>query len=138
MNPLDQITLTGLRANAFHGVFEEERRSGQVFIVDVTVSLDFSKAAASDDLALTIHYGELAEEVVAAVESEPADLIETVAERIATAVLAHPAAQLVTVTLHKPQAPITVPFDDVCVTITRSQSRSAETAGFSVDPGAGS
>ena len=49
MNPLDQITITGLRANAHHGVFDDERRNGQLFIVDVTVSLDFSKAAASDD-----------------------------------------------------------------------------------------
>jgi len=83
MNPLDQITITGLRAKAHHGVFDEERRNGQLFIVDVTVSLDFSKAAASDDLGLTIHYGELAEEVIAAVESDPVDLIETVAERVA-------------------------------------------------------
>ena len=119
--PLDQITLTGLRASAFHGVFENERRDGQVFVLDVTVSLDFAAAAASDDLGLTIHYGELAEEIVGAVERDPVDLIETVAERIAQVVLAHRAAQLVTVTVHKPSAPITVPFDDVAVTITRSR-----------------
>ena len=118
---LDQITLTGLRASAFHGVFENERRDGQVFVLDVTVSLDFAAAAASDDLELTIHYGELAEEIVGAVERDPVDLIETVAERIAQVVLSHKAAQLVTVTVHKPSAPITVPFDDVAVTITRSR-----------------
>ena len=120
--PLDQITLTGLRASAFHGVFENERRDGQVFVVDVTVSLDFAAAAAGDDLGLTIHYGELAEEIVGAVERDPVDLIETVAERIAQVVLAHRAAQLVTVTVHKPSAPVTVPFDDVSVTITRARS----------------
>ncbi|WP_411699371.1 dihydroneopterin aldolase [Conyzicola sp.] len=120
--PLDQISLTGLRASAFHGVFENERRDGQVFVLDVTVSLDFAAAAASDDLGLTIHYGELAEEIVVAVERDPVDLIETVAERIAQVVLAHRAAQLVTVTVHKPSAPITVPFDDVAVTITRSRA----------------
>lgn len=119
--PLDQITLTGLRASAFHGVFDHERRDGQVFVLDVTVSLDFAAAAASDDLELTIHYGELAEEIVGAVERDPVDLIETVAERIAQVVLAHKAAQLVTVTVHKPSAPVTVPFDDVSVTITRSR-----------------
>ena len=119
--PLDQITLTGLRASAFHGVFENERRDGQVFVLDVTVSLDFAAAAASDDLESTIHYGVLAEEIVTAVERDPVDLIETVAERIAQVVLAHRAAQLVTVTVHKPSAPITVPFDDVAVTITRSR-----------------
>ena len=118
----DRVTLTGLRASAFHGVFEHERRTGQVFIIDVTVQVDLRAAAANDDLGLTIHYGELAEEVVAAVESDPVDLIETVAERIAQVVLAHKAAQLVTVTVHKPSAPITVPFDDVSVTITRARA----------------
>ena len=122
MNVLDQIVLTGLRATAFHGVFENERRDGQVFVIDVTVHLDFAAAAAGDDLGQTIHYGELAEEVVSAVERDPVDLIETVAERIAAVVLAHPAAQLVTVTVHKPSAPITVPFADVAVVITRSRS----------------
>ena len=120
--PLDQITLTGLRASAFHGVFDHERRDGQVFVLDVTVSLDFAAAAAGDDLGLTIHYGELAEEIVGAVERDPVDLIETVAERIARLVLAHKAAQLVTVTVHKPSAPVTVPFDDVSVTITRARA----------------
>jgi dihydroneopterin aldolase len=120
--PLDQITLTGLRASAFHGVFDHERRDGQVFVLDVVVSLDFAAAAASDDLGLTIHYGELAEEIVGAVERDPVDLIETVAERIAQLVLAHKAAQLVTVTVHKPSAPVTVPFDDVSVTITRARA----------------
>lgn len=120
--PLDQIILTGLRATAFHGVFDHERRDGQVFVLDVTVSLDFAAAAASDDLELTIHYGELAEEVVGAVERDPVDLIETVAERIARVVLAHKAAQSVTVTVHKPSAPVAVPFDDVAVTITRSRA----------------
>ena len=122
MNPLDQIVLTGLRASAFHGVFENERRDGQVFVLDVTVHLDFAAAAAADDLESTIHYGVLAEEIVTAVERDPVDLIETVAERIAQVVLAHRAAQLVTVTVHKPSAPITVPFADVAVVITRSRS----------------
>jgi dihydroneopterin aldolase len=122
VNVLDQIVLTGLRATAFHGVFENERRDGQVFVIDVTVHLDFAAAAAGDDLGQTIHYGELAEEVVSAVERDPVDLIETVAERIAAVVLARPAAHLVTVTVHKPSAPITVPFADVAVVITRSRS----------------
>jgi dihydroneopterin aldolase len=118
---LDRITLTGLRASAFHGVFEEERRTGQIFIIDVTVFLDLRGAATSDDLERTIHYGVLAEQVVNAVQSDPVDLIETVAERVAHVALSHQAAQHVTVTVHKPNAPITVPFDDVSVTITRSR-----------------
>ena len=62
MNPLDEITLTGLRATAFHGVLDHERRDGQVFVIDVTVMLPLGDAATTDDLARTIHYGVLAEE----------------------------------------------------------------------------
>jgi dihydroneopterin aldolase len=120
--PLDRITLTGLRASAFHGVFEHEKRDGQDFFIDVTVHLDFTAAAAGDELAATVHYGVLAEEVVSAVERDPVDLIETVAERVAAVALTHQAVQLVEVTIHKPGAPITVPFADVAVSITRRRS----------------
>jgi dihydroneopterin aldolase len=118
----DTLRLTGLRANAFHGVFEHERRDGQVFIIDVAVTLDLSAASTGDDLTKTIHYGELASEIVTAVESDPVDLIETIALRVADLVLAHEAAEAVEVTIHKPSAPITVPFTDVSVTIVRSRS----------------
>jgi dihydroneopterin aldolase len=117
----DELTLTGLRATAHHGVFEHERLNGQEFVIDVSVWLDSRASAASDDLAQTVHYGVLAEEVVAAVESDPVDLIETVAERIAEIALAHPAVLRTRVTLHKPSAPISVPFDDVSITIERTR-----------------
>lgn len=115
----DEIRLTGLRAAGHHGVFEHERRDGQDFFIDLTVRLPLAPAAAGDDLAATVHYGLLAEAVVAAVESDPVDLIETVAERVAAVALSFEAAQEVVVTVHKPSAPITVPFADVSVTITR-------------------
>lgn len=130
MNPLDQIVLTGLRATGHHGVLEHEKRDGQVFVIDVTVHIPLRDAAASDDLSFTIHYGELAEEIVAAVERDPVDLIETVAERVAETVLAHELATFVTVTVHKPDAPITVPFDDVAVIITRGRPDRLQRAGF--------
>jgi dihydroneopterin aldolase len=117
----DHITLTGLRASAHHGVLEHERRTGQVFIIDVTIWLDLEAAAASDDLDLTVHYGELAEEVVEAVERDPVDLIETVAERVAQVALQHSPVTRTRVTVHKPSAPITVAFEDVSVTIERSR-----------------
>ena len=122
MNPLDTITLTGLRASAFHGVFDHERRDGQEFIIDVTVHLDFAAAARDDSLSDTVHYGVLAEQVVSAVERDPVDLIETVSERVAAVALSHASVQRVDVTLHKPSAPITVPFADVAVSITRNRS----------------
>lgn len=118
----DQLTLTGLRATAHHGVFAHERENGQEFVVDLIVWLDSRAAAERDDLDQTVNYGVLAAEVVAAVESDPVDLIETVAERIAQVALAHPAADRVRVTLHKPFAPIEVPFDDVSITIERTRA----------------
>ncbi len=120
--PRDAITLTGLRARGHHGVYEHERRDGQDFIIDVRVTLDLARAAATDHVADTVHYGELAVAVVEAVESDPVDLIETVAERVAAIALGYAAVHEVEVTVHKPQAPIPVPFDDVSVTIVRSRA----------------
>ncbi len=119
MSGLDRLELTGLTGYGHHGVYDEERRDGQPFVVDVVVHLDLGRAGAGDALADTIHYGELAAQVVAAIERDPVDLIETLAERIAALVLAHRPARAVEVTLHKPKAPIPVPFDDVAVRIRR-------------------
>jgi len=118
----DRITLTGLRASAFHGVLAHERANGQLFLIDVVVHLSLREAGASDELAETIDYGELASRIVSAVETDPVDLIETVAERIAALVLEYPRAMTTQVTVHKPSAPIAVPFDDVSVTITRGRT----------------
>jgi 7,8-dihydroneopterin aldolase/epimerase/oxygenase len=117
----DRLAITGLRATGHHGVYEHERRDGQEFVIDVTVWADLSAASRSDDLGETLHYGVLAERVVAAVERDPVDLIETLAARIVDVVFEFPAAQTVEVTVHKPQAPISVPFQDVAVTLTRSR-----------------
>jgi dihydroneopterin aldolase len=117
----DRITLTGLRATGHHGVFEHERRDGQEFVADVTVHLSLAGAAEADELEQTVHYGELAEAVVAAIERDPVDLIETLAERIAGVALGFGRVETVDVTVHKPNAPITVPFADVAVSITRSR-----------------
>ena len=118
----DRITLTGLRVHANHGVFDFERAAGQEFVIDVSVAVDLAAAASGDDLARTVHYGELAEAVVAAVEGDPVDLIETVAERVAGVALGWAAVDEVEVTVHKPQAPISVPFADVSVTIVRGRT----------------
>jgi 7,8-dihydroneopterin aldolase/epimerase/oxygenase len=118
----DRITLTGVRVRAHHGVFEFEREQGQEFVIDVSVAVDLAAAASGDDLARTVHYGELAEAVVEAVRRDPVDLIETVAERVAGVALAYPAVEEVEVTVHKPEAPVSVPFADVAVTIVRSRA----------------
>jgi dihydroneopterin aldolase len=118
----DLIELLGLRAFAHHGVFDHERQDGQSFVIDLQVRLPLGDAAGSDDLGRTVHYGELAERVVAAVERDPVDLIETVAERVAAVALSFLRVESVRVTVHKPEAPITVPFDDVRVVIERSRA----------------
>jgi 7,8-dihydroneopterin aldolase/epimerase/oxygenase len=119
---MDRVTLRGLRGFGRHGVLPHERRDGQSFVVDVAIALDTRKAAASDDLADTVDYGGLAGRVVAVVEGEPVNLIETLAERIADVCLAEPRVEQVEVTVHKPSAPVAVPVDDVTVTISRSRS----------------
>ena len=118
---MDRIELRGLRVRGHHGVFEHEKRDGQDFVVDVTVWMDLAPAAASDDLADTLHYGELAERAAAIVAGEPCDLIETVSARIADDVLTDARVQAVEVVLHKPQAPIPLEFADVAVVARRSR-----------------
>lgn len=117
----DRITLTGIRATGYHGVYAHERREGQVFIADVVLELSLADAARSDDVADTVHYGEFADQVAAVLSGDPVDLLETVAQRIADRALANPRVDAVEVTIHKPQAPIAVPFDDVSVTIRRAR-----------------
>ena len=117
----DRVVLTGLRARGRHGVLAFERERGQDFVVDVTLVLDLAPASRSDDLARTVDYGVLAEAVVADVAGEPLNLIEALAERVAQTCLRQPGVGQVEVTVHKPQAPISVPFADVAVTLTRSR-----------------
>lgn len=117
----DLIRLTGVRARGFHGVFAHERRDGQDFVVDVVMSVDLARAGASDDLRHTVHYGEVAADVVAVIEGEPRDLIESLAAEIAEVVLARPLVEAVEVTVHKPQAPVGVPFGDVEVVVRRTK-----------------
>ena len=115
------IRLEGLRVRGFHGVLPQERRDGQVFVVDVALQLDVSEAAATDDVTRTVHYGELAEQLAAIVAGDPVDLVETLATRLADACLAHARVERAEVTVHKPSAPIAVPFSDVSVTVVRSR-----------------
>ncbi|QBE50210.1 dihydropteroate synthase [Leucobacter triazinivorans] len=123
--PCDRITLTGVEIFAHHGVFDFERERGQRFVIDVAVEVDLRGAAAGDELARTVHYGELAAAVVAAVERDPVDLIETVAERVAAVALEFDGVRSAEVTVHKPDAPIEAAFSDVSVTVVRH----ARTAG---------
>ena len=117
----DRIALRGLQVRGHHGVFDHERRDGQDFVLDLVLDVDLAKAGASDDLADTVDYGALAEGAAAVVAGPPRRLIEAVAAEVAQRVLDDERVAAVEVTLHKPQAPITVPFDDVAVVVRRSR-----------------
>ena len=118
---MDLITLRGISATGYHGVLPEERRDGQLFVVDVELGTDISAAAATDDLQETIDYAQVAAAAVAIIEGDAVDLIETLAERLATKCLTFTGVMWVRVTVHKPEAPVGVPFGDVTVTIEREQ-----------------
>lgn len=116
---LDRILITGLRVFAHHGVFAHERRDGQPFIIDAEVWLDARAASASDDVTDTVHYGELMQALRDAAAAEPVNLIETLAERLASVCLESPAAAAARITVHKPDAPVPLDFADVAVSVLR-------------------
>jgi dihydroneopterin aldolase len=119
---LDRIILKGVRGRGYHGVLAEERAVGQEFVVDVTLGvLSISKAAKTDALRHTVDYGGVATAIVEVVEGPAVNLIETLAVRLAERCLEFDYVRAVTVTVHKPSAPIPVPFDDVAVRITRTR-----------------
>lgn len=124
------IELTGLRARGHHGVYDFERTAGQDFLVDVSLTLDVTAALASDDVADTVHYGELARRLVEIVGGDPVNLLETLAGRLLDACLADRRVVTAQVTVHKPQAPIPYAFADVSVTLSRSRPAGAATGDW--------
>lgn len=114
---MDRIELKGLRAYGYHGVLEEEKQNGQEFLVDITCWLPLTR---TDNLAETVNYAELAELAHGIISGESFDLIETVATNIAEAAMKRFALlSAIEVTVHKPHAPIPLPFDDVAVVARR-------------------
>jgi dihydroneopterin aldolase len=114
------IEIRGLRVFAHHGVFEHERRDGQEFVIDVTLRAITDAAGHTDDLADAVDYGAVCERVVALVSGGPYNLIEKVADVVASDVLARFPVDQVTVRVAKPDAPIPHAFDHVAVTVTRA------------------
>src|SRR3954468_2776828 len=119
----DELAVLGIECYGHHGVFEFERREGQIFVIDLVLGVDTAPAAASDDLRDTVDYGSLVASVKAAVEKDPVDLIETLAQRIAGVCLLDARVQWARVTVHKPDAPIDTTFSDVALTTTRSTTQ---------------
>jgi 7,8-dihydroneopterin aldolase/epimerase/oxygenase len=120
---LDRLGVRGIEAFGHHGVFAAERRDGQRFVVDLVLGVDTRAAARSDDLRDTVDYGSLVTKVKAAIESDPVDLIERLAERLAGVCLTDDRVGWAEITVHKPDAPIEATFADVTLTITRSRDQ---------------
>jgi dihydroneopterin aldolase len=117
----DIIRVEGLRVFAHHGVLAHERVLGQTFTIDVALEVDLAAAGASDELADTVDYGALTGALADVVRDERHDLIERLAQRLAETCLQDRRIDAVTVTVHKPHAPVPAPVDDVSVTIRRTQ-----------------
>lgn len=116
----DLISIKSIHGFGYHGVFEHEAKNGQDFFVDLELELDLSKASVSDDLNDTIDYGALADLVVEEITGVRALLIEKLAGRIADRIkAAHQNIVRVTVTVHKPKAPVAAEVADIAVTISR-------------------
>ena len=118
----DQIVLTGIHGFGYHGLFEHEREDGQDFFVDLELSVDLTAAAQSDAIEDTVNYAEITDLVVEEITSNPVNLIEKLAARIAERVLnQHIKVQSVVVTVHKPQAPVAAQLKDIAVVVNRSR-----------------
>ena len=116
----DQIRVTGIKAFGYHGVLPHEATEGQEFIVDLLVTLDLRAVSLSDDLTQTINYADLAQIAHDNIVGDRVQLIERLAGRIAEEISsAYSQITSVSVTVHKPHAPVTLDFEDISVTITR-------------------
>ena len=114
------IALKGLGALANHGVYDFERDRNQRFSADIVMWVE--TAGATDDIAATVSYADIADEAMAVLTGTAVDLIETLAETIASRVMSHEGVVGTEVTVHKPDAPIDHPFADVSVTVRAGQT----------------
>ena len=114
------IALKGLGALANHGVYDFERDRNQRFSADIVMWVE--TAGTADDIAATVSYADIADEAMAVLTGAAVDLIETLAETIASRVMSHEGVIGTEVTVHKPDAPIDHPFADVSVTVRAGQT----------------
>lgn len=119
---MDKIIIRELEIFAYHGVFDKEKREGQPFVVTVELSLDLREAGMTDDLNQTVNYADVCGDIAAVMQADKYDLIEAAAENIAGAILLkYDKIKEVHVIVDKPEAPIDMAFDTVCVDITRKK-----------------
>ena len=116
----DLIEIKGIKSFGYHGVFESENIAGQDFFVDVLLELDLTRASVSDDVSDTVNYAEITDLVVEEITGDRVALIEKLAGRIAERIRnTYPKITAVSITVHKPQAPVNAQVKDISVTINR-------------------
>ena len=116
----DKLILKGIRGFGYHGVFESERLNGQEFIVDVEMAAEFENL--NDDLNQTIDYSKIIDLVSNEIASNPVNLIETLAERIAIKILDFESKiKKIIITVHKPSAPVSASVSDIAVSISKER-----------------
>lgn len=121
---MDKIYIKGLELFAYHGVNPEEKRDGQTFLLDVTLSADLTAARQSDDLSDTVNYAAVRKTIQRAFTAQSYDLIERAAQVVCEAVLReHPRVESITLLLKKPDAPMNAKFDYVAVELQLSRPK---------------
>lgn len=119
---MDKIIIKDLEIFAYHGVLEQEKRAGQTFIVSAELGVCLRDAGLTDDLKKTVNYAGVCEDIKNVMTGEKYDLIEAAAENIAdTILLKYDKIKEIRVILKKPEAPIDMTFDSMCVDITRKK-----------------
>lgn len=118
---MERIIITGLELFAYHGVNPEERQHGQIFLLDMELEAELSRACTSDRLEDTVNYARVIR-LAAEAFAQPCNLIECAAQRTAQAVLEHfPCVASITLRVHKPDAPVKAVFADIAVEIHRTR-----------------
>lgn len=117
---MDQIKIENLKVFAYHGVFPEENEKGQFFYVDAVLYLHTRKAGKTDELSLSVNYGEVCHLIYNYMTKHTFCLLETIAEGLAENILLNfTLVEFVDLKIKKPEAPIGLPFENVSIAISR-------------------
>jgi len=120
---MDKVLLNQLQFYGYHGVYPEETKLGQRYIVDIVLYIDLKDAGTSDNLEKTVNYAEVFSLVKGIVEGKPFQLIEAVAEKIAADIFTKfPLVESCNVKVTKPNPPINGQYDNVAIEISRERS----------------
>lgn len=132
---MGQIFIKELKVFGYHGVYQQEKQEGQVFLVDCLIDTSFSEAAATDALKHTVDYGNVCLYIKEFFDKNSYDLLETAADKLATELLyAFSEIKRVKLSIAKPNAPIPMEFASVGVTVTKVWSKVAVSFGSNIEP----